>query len=127
MRTRLRNRQPSSYHPITHDLSPGEPRRAERGIGAGRDVDVALDVILHGLVLVGDEESDPGEILQQQRLDLLIDARSLHLVGDGDPLVNQLVDLRVRVVNEVPALSRLEVLEDEGVRVDVGALASYGN
>src|SRR5687768_13085649 len=117
----------SFLSPITHDPSPGQPRRAERGVGAGRDVDVALDVVLYGFELVGYEEADPGEILQQQRLDLLIDTRSLLLVGNGDALVNQLVHLRVRVVDEVTALSRLEVLEDEGVRVDVGALTSYGN
>ena len=76
-------------------LWPGDPRRTESLIGTVRDVDVALDVVLHGLVLIGDEEIDPGKILQQQCLDLLVDSSPLLLIGDGDALVDQLIDRRV--------------------------------
>ena len=74
---------------------------------------VALDVGLHRLVLVGDEEVDPGQVFEQDLLDLLVDLGPRRLVGLGDALVDQLVDLRVAVAGEVAALAGLEVGQDE--------------
>ena len=58
-------------------------------------MDVALHVALHRLVLVGDEETDPGQVLQQDFLDVLVDAGPLILIGRRDPLLDELVDFRI--------------------------------
>src|SRR5215203_2273268 len=103
-----------------------EPDVAEFDVAAGGDVGVALDVGLHRFVLVGDEEADPGEVLEENGLDLLVDLGPSGLVGLLDALVDQCIDLGVGVVDEVGAGVGAEV-GDDAVRIDVAAGAGHTN
>src|SRR5688500_7398696 len=81
-----------------------EPDVLDRIIGARRLVDVALDVRLHRLVLVRDEEVDPGQVLEQDVLNLLINPRPRLLVRLLHALGDQLIDLRIAVADAVVGL-----------------------
>lgn len=78
---------------------------------------------LHSFVLLADVEADPRKIGEQGLGDLLVDLSARRLVGGGDAFVDQLVDIRVGIADEVTALFRLEVAVDKTVRIDEPGIA----